>query len=1361
MANILVVDDRPTNRQFLTALLGYFEHVVVEAGDGAQALERARAARPDLVITDILMPTMDGYEFVRRLRADPATALVPVIFYTATYGAPEARALADACGVDIVLPKPCEPERIIAAVNQALGLETGAGVGRPDAAQPAARGTADPLGASLEGLQDVRRGIVEISRPDARPSPEKMQQLSDALSERIAGLQRIGSRLTAFIEVGMDMTAERDPGRLVALFFGAACDIVDAGYAGLGLLNEDERALRFVRAKGIDAGVLSGGGAGPAGLLGTILRTREGLRARAPLPSGGLPGTHPPVRDFLGVPVVTRERAYGWLYFADSRGSAGFTEEDERLAGMMASKLAVLYENAVLYDVIQRHAAQLQIEMTERRRSARALEESEARYRELVEQASDGIFLTDSGGRFVLVNSHYCQMLGYAEEELLGVSAATTHLEADKEDFARRLAAFPKEKRGLFERVMRRKDGTSFPAEISMHWLENGTNQGIVRDITQRKEAEQALAESDFRFRQLADNIAEVFWLTSTESNELLYLSPGYEKIWGRSCAEVYARPRTWMDAIHPEDAPSVLRAYLEKQASGSYDEEYRIIRPDGAMRWIRDRAFPVRDTDGRVYRIAGVAEDITERKRTLEQLRESERRFSDMLGTMDLISVMLDPEGRITYCNDCLLRTTGWRRDELLGKDWCVLLPAQEAETMRALFADLLAGGPAAWHHDNEIVTRHREKRLIRWNNTVLRSASGDVVGTASIGEDVTERRRAEEGVRRLNRVYAVLSGINSLIVRVRDRDELFRGACRIAAEEGGLSSAWIGLLDRAAMTIRPAAWHNASDGLFDAVQAGFAVGEGTAGSSSLLGIAVREKRPQVSNDVINDARILFKAVHLRHNYRSMTVLPLLVSGEVAGILVLHAGVPGFFDAGEMKLLEELAGDIGFALDHIEKEERLDYLAYYDALTGLANRTLLKERLDQYLGTAARNGHKAALALLDIERFKSINDALGRTGGDELLKQVAARIAGLSEDPRMVARIGADQFAIVAPSLQENQIPVGMLEQRYRKCFGPPFLVNGSEIRIAAKHGIAFFPADGVDAEALLNNAEAALKKAKATGQRTFFYNRQLTENVGERVKLESQLRHAVEREEFVLHYQPKVELAARRIVGVEALIRWRSPELGLVPPASFIPVLEETGLILEVGTWALRQAVIDHRHWLRELGHGPRIAVNVSPIQLREHDFVDKVRRAIGSEASSRAMDLEITESLVMDDVEGNIVKLVALRRLGIDISIDDFGTGYSSLGYLARLPVQALKIDRTFITRMLDEPDTMTLVATIVSMAHALRLRVIAEGVENEQQAAMLRLLRCDEMQGFLVSKPVDRDAITAMLRLDSPFEADPAA
>jgi EAL domain-containing protein (putative c-di-GMP-specific phosphodiesterase class I) len=320
------------------------------------------------------------------------------------------------------------------------------------------------------------------------------------------------------------------------------------------------------------------------------------------------------------------------------------------------------------------------------------------------------------------------------------------------------------------------------------------------------------------------------------------------------------------------------------------------------------------------------------------------------------------------------------------------------------------------------------------------------------------------------------------------------------------------------------------------------------------------------------------------------------------------------------------------------------------------------------------------------------------------------------------------------------------------KACFGVPFVIDGKEVQLVARAGVSAYPTDGSTAESLLHNAEAALRKAKQAKERFVFYAPDMNARVAEFLVLETKLRKAIDLEQFVLHYQPKFDIATGKTTGVEALIRWNDPDMGLVPPLRFIPILEETGMIFEVGRWALRQAVRDQQRWRGKRLPVPRVAVNVSARQLRDQNFVRDVQLALESEEGLKpSLELEITESLLMEDIERNIERLKTLRDLGVTIAIDDFGTGYSSLNYLARLPMDALKIDRSFVVSMSVSPESRAIVSAIISLAHSLGLKVIAEGVETEEQLNLLRLLKCDEMQGFLLSRPVPPDKIASFLKL----------
>jgi diguanylate cyclase (GGDEF)-like protein len=387
----------------------------------------------------------------------------------------------------------------------------------------------------------------------------------------------------------------------------------------------------------------------------------------------------------------------------------------------------------------------------------------------------------------------------------------------------------------------------------------------------------------------------------------------------------------------------------------------------------------------------------------------------------------------------------------------------------------------------------------------------------------------------------------------------------------------------------------------------------------------------------------------------------------------------------------------------------------------------------------------------LDIERFRMVNETFGRAAGDDLLREVALRLEKAARDQDTVARVGADHFAIAVAGFDNPGETVHWLLERLGEAFAEPVFIDGVELRVTMKAGIAVFPTDGESTELLCANAETALNHAKQAGQRYLFYAAEMNARVAESLALEHRLRRAIEDGRLALHYQPKVDVHSGKLTGLEALIRWQDPELGAVPPAKFVSLMEETGMILIAGRWALKRAVEDIRRW-QALGLSvPRTSVNVSAIQLRQKDFVDSVLDAIGVFGREKPLlDVEITESVLVDDIEETTRKLQILRRAGVEISVDDFGTGYCSLSYLARLPVDVLKIDRSFVVRMRDAGYPRNIVAMIVSLAHTLGLKVIAEGVEDDAQVRLLRDLGCDQIQGYLVSRPVSADRIPDLLR-----------
>jgi diguanylate cyclase (GGDEF)-like protein len=499
------------------------------------------------------------------------------------------------------------------------------------------------------------------------------------------------------------------------------------------------------------------------------------------------------------------------------------------------------------------------------------------------------------------------------------------------------------------------------------------------------------------------------------------------------------------------------------------------------------------------------------------------------------------------------------------------------------------------------------------------------------------------------------------------------------------------------------------------------------------------------VVDDPEHDPMVLHGKACTKFGVRSIAAFPIIVSEEAVGVLTLYAEEPNFFDEEEMTLLAELVSDIAFAIDHINKEERLKYLSYYDELTGLANRSLFLERVGQYLRGEVSARHRVAVLLIDLDRFKNVNDSLGRPAGDALLKQVGEWLARNRGDTNLVARLGSNHFGVVLPNVAPGRDLARLLDEMLRAFVAHPFCLQDIVVRVSATVGVALFPNDGADAETLFRNAEVALKKAKARGDRYLFYTSAMTYAAQGKLSLETQLREALEKDQFVLYYQPKVGVASGLLTGAEALIRWNDPRTGLVAPSRFIPSLEETGLIYEVGRWAIGRAMKDYARWRAAGFLVGRIAVNVSPIQLRDPDFIAELERTVGIDPQAAAgLELEITEGVIMEDIGHTVASLRAIRAMGLTVAIDDFGTGFSSLSYLAKLPVDTLKIDRSFITDMTQSSEGLGLVSTIISLAHGLKLKVVGEGVETEEQSRLLGLLGCDEMQGFIFSRPIPGDA-----------------
>jgi diguanylate cyclase (GGDEF)-like protein/PAS domain S-box-containing protein len=746
-------------------------------------------------------------------------------------------------------------------------------------------------------------------------------------------------------------------------------------------------------------------------------------------------------------------------------------------------------------------------------------------------------------------------------------------------------------------------------------------------------------------------------------------------------------------------------------------------------------------------------AQQRAARRRMEEELERTRSQLNSILATLtDVVWSYSLRENRLVYINASEEKTLGRAAVDFYihSERWFDAIHPQDRERVEREWREMRTSGK--FDSVYRIVLPGGRIRWIHDRGGAARDDRGIPERVDGIARDITQFKLQEHRIERLNRVYAVLSGINNAIVRIRDRQELLEEACRIAVEDGGFGIAWIGKYDAGTREITPVA----SAGLqeHDTLRATkLVLHDGAPQTRGLISRMIAERRPVYSNDITVEPTVggERRAEAIRRGYRSIIALPLLVEGSLVGNLSLFAREPDFFNEDELKLLTDLAGDVSFALDHIAKEEKLNYLAFFNAITDLPNRTLFNDRLDQRVA-AAHHARKAfSILMLDIARFRHINETLGRHCGDDLLRQMAERLRGALDEADDLAHLGGDFFAIATHHTGDGEGLGYLLERVLPGVTAQPFRLGEDDLRIALRIGVALYPGDGSDTDSLLKNAEAALKEAKRSGHPYQFYARQMNARVAEHLKLENELRRAILEDQFVLHYQPRFSLADGGIAGLEALIRWVHKERGLVAPGEFIPLLENTGLILEVGYWALKRAALDHAAWRAAGLNPPRVAVNVSAIQLRHKDFVASVKAAVSEAADSgRHIDIEITESMLMEDIDGSIKKLEALQASGIQVAVDDFGTGYSSLSYLTRLPINSLKIDRSFISQMANGPEQMAVVSAVISLARALKLTVVAEGVETAEQVTLLKQMRCDEAQGYLLGRPAGIEETETRIR-----------
>jgi PAS domain S-box-containing protein/diguanylate cyclase (GGDEF)-like protein len=704
---------------------------------------------------------------------------------------------------------------------------------------------------------------------------------------------------------------------------------------------------------------------------------------------------------------------------------------------------------------------------------------------------------------------------------------------------------------------------------------------------------------------------------------------------------------------------------------------------------------------------------------------------------------IVKDLNAVVTYWNREAASLYGFSAEEAIGQSLRKLHAAELSEADYQRLLERVRAGRAT-----SLTTERRKKGgetiRVALKTTPLLDDRGALIGEITIARDVTEPERVATSLQRANRALRVLSTVNQALIHGESEPALLNLVCKALVDQGGYRLAWVGFAEHdQSKSVRPVAQYGVADGYLDYTAISWADTERGRGPT---GTAVRTGTVQVSRDLGADPRMLtWRAEALRRGYASSIALPLVAGVDTFGVLTIYSSGTNAFDDEEVALLRELAADLSFGilthrsnLERRRAEARVERLANFDLLTELPNRVQLISHLEEAIEREGSGTNGVALMILSVDRFSEIQEGVGIAGADDLLKKVALRLAGAAEAGNFIARIADDSFAIVIPQADAERAHEHA--KRIQRSMTDPFELAGVPLDVRTTSGIALFTAHGASADALIRRSDIAVRRARSAGIEYALYSGKGETETPQRLILLAELRKAIKDDGLVLYYQPKIDVRTRAVSAVEALVRWPHPERGMVPPKDFIPQAEQTGLIKPLTDWVLSAAWKQISHW-QQLGIEMPIAVNVSPNNLRDPDLLKQLV-ALGTQAGGRLelLQLEVTESALMEDPEQSHDILSRIRDLGIQIFLDDFGTGYSSLSYIAALPIHALKIDRSFIVRMMQHERHRAVVIATISLAHSLGMRVIAEGVETADQAKAVIELGCDEIQGFFFSKPL---------------------
>lgn len=869
------------------------------------------------------------------------------------------------------------------------------------------------------------------------------------------------------------------------------------------------------------------------------------------------------------------------------------------------------------------------------------------------------------------------------------------------------------------------EQGQPFEVAMTSKLLQGEGEHIALRARTVRTDIDKqsdAFISSDL-YRYLFETSQAMICVLDSEGYILLVNESAWRMLKHDSAIGVVGRP--FIHMVHP-DYQDVIEAGLDIFAAEHEPLPLKFVRADGEFIDVEVNFSPLGDGQFMLEAL-----DITERTRAAEILHDREHRLRGVLETVADAILTINERGEVLSFNKAAEEIFGYTALEVIGHNVSMLVAEPHASAHDEYLANYVRTGVK-----KIIGMANREEWGVRKDGTkfplelaVTELRYGPKRIFTGIVRDITERKRWEAEIKRAN---------DELETRVEERTrELTQEIVERQRAEDNLMLAGevIESLTEGVVIIDP-------DFRISSVNPAFTVISGHSMEELIGNYPINHTALSRGGAMFED---MWRGLE-SHGRWEGEFWNLRKNGEEYAERLSVTAITNM--SGEVQQFAAILSDI---TKRKKDEERILYQANYDSLTGLPNRSLFLDRLNQSLLNMQRANKNLGLLFIDLDGFKLVNDTLGHDVGDMLLKETARRLGTCVRTGDTVARLGGDEFTIIMPSLDDAR-NAPLVAQRVLDSLQSAFLLSGHEAFISASIGITIFPDDASEAQDLLKNADAAMYRAKEHGKANYqFFTADMNEEVKERLVMKNGLSKALEHDEFKLLYQPKLDLRTGRVTGAEALMRWESPDLGLVSPVKFIPVLEETGMVVEVGEWALHTACRQHAEWVKQ-GLAPiKVAVNLSARQLREPSFVEIVKGALRkTDLPPSALEIEITESMLMSDAPNIVAALKDLHDYGVHISMDDFGTGYSSLSYLKRFPIDTIKIDRSFVSDIDTSPDDAEIIHTIINMGQTLNRKIIAEGVETQEQLDILKQYNCDEIQGYFFSRPLDPETFSHFIR-----------